>query len=123
MNCVNCFHYTACQSVDVTGYVADREKPSEEACEHFITPADVNPTAHWYRKVKMYKHSPLGELYINYHCSHCHNTPRSTIKSFKIKDWDNYWADHYIPEELPAYCVSCGAKMNLEETNHENLMC
>ena len=51
MNCENCYHYQACSSVDVTGYVNGLEKTPEEACEHFLDPKEVRPTAHWVRQV------------------------------------------------------------------------
>lgn len=121
MNCVKCFHYEACQSVDVTGYVTDREKTSEEACEHFTTHNDVHPSAHWKREVRKYGVAPGGDVYINYKCSHCHGEHKGSIKSFKIKEWNEYWAEHYTPDhKFFAYCHECGAKMNLDETDHAN---
>ena len=120
MNCVNCFHYAACQGVDVTGYVTDREKTSEEACEHFVTHNDVHPSAHWERKVENFSRTGSDKVFVSYQCSHCHAEARGTLKSFHINDWNNYWADHYMPEKFYAYCNVCGAKMNLEETDHTN---
>lgn len=116
MNCINCYHYDACASVDVTGYVADFEH--EDECEHFKTAEDVHPTAHWVRTVKDYGH---GEhIFVEYKCSRCGKA--IALKSFTPKEWYGYFKDNYVvnPEYLHKYCPECGAKMDLEKTDHSN---
>lgn len=121
MNCVNCYHYQSCASIDVTSYVVDREKTSEEACEHFITPENVNPTSHWERKV--YKHLWSTYVRVQYECHHCQGACER-VYSHDIVDvnmWNGYLADNWKPKNgLSPFCPHCGAKMDLDKTDHTN---
>lgn len=121
MNCENCYHYRACSSVDVTGYVNGLEKASEEACEHFLDPKEVRPSAHWVRRVSKFISMP--EVNVEYRCSRCGAVSERvyTHSIIPIDVWNNYQADHWMPsKELPHFCVGCGAGMNLNETDHTN---
>ena len=124
MNCVNCYHYEACKSVDVTGYVTDRDKtPEDDLCEHFLNPEDVRPTAHWVRKV--YKNSWSNKVNVCYECSRCDGrSERVYTTEFIDKQlWDDYLHAHWMPRNDPHdFCPKCGAEMNLDKTEHANLV-
>lgn len=117
MNCINCYHYDACASVDVTGYVADFEH--EEECEHFKTAEDVHPTAHWVRVVTDYG---SGRIYVEYRCTGCGVASRESLESFAPEAWYGYFKDRYDSENkgLHRYCPVCGAEMDFEKTDHSN---
>lgn len=121
MNCVNCYHYQACASVDVTGYVTDREKGPEDVCDYFLSPEDVNPVAYWVRKVRKYKWSK--NVRGQYECSRC-NAACERVYTHDIMPvtlWNEYLADHWMPESgLPQFCSNCGAAMDLDRTDHTN---
>lgn len=121
MNCINCYHYQSCANIDVTGYVTDREKTSEEVCEHFITPEEVHPTAHWVRKVSDQPWSK--NVRVEYVCSHCGcSHERVYTQEFFPKElWYNYQSKHWMPGiDLYSFCHGCGAKMDLSKTDHRN---
>ena len=122
MNCVNCYHYRACASVDVTGYVTDLERDSEETCEHFLNPEDVRRTAHWARDVHSYSWS--DQVRVRYICSRCGAECETTYSSdFIYKSyWYDYQREHWMPRcNLPHFCHGCGAEMDLNQTDHTNV--
>ena len=121
MNCINCYHYQACASVDVTGYVTDREKTSEEVCDHFITPEDVTPVSHWVRTVR--KHLWSDKVRVQYECPRCNAKSERvyTYDIFPVSAWNEYHADHWMPSyDLPRFCSGCGTEMDLDKTDHTN---
>lgn len=121
MNCINCYHYEACASVDVTGFVTDREKENKEACEHFLNQEDVRPTAHWVRKVYRLPWSP--NVRVDYECSRCNCTHERVYTQELIPKnvWDDYLHEHWMPgNEMYPFCHGCGAEMKLDETDHRN---
>ena len=121
MNCEQCYHYQACLSVDVTGFVADPNKNCEEPCEHFLNPEDVQPTAHWERQVCHQKYH--SNVVVDYRCSRC-GARNETVYSHDIIDkelWYGYMHQHWMPKNpMHSYCPGCGAKMDLEKTDHRN---
>lgn len=121
MNCINCYHYQSCANIDVTGYVTDREKTSEEVCEHFITPEEVHPVAYWIRKVR--KHIWSKIVRVQYECSHCNAMSERvfTHDIIEVDVWNGYHADNWMPKkDLPQHCSGCGAVMDLDKTDHTN---
>lgn len=124
MNCVNCYHYQACAGVDVTGYVTDREKVSEhEVCEHFLNPEDVRPKAHWVRRVRPFISSK--DVIVYYVCSRCGcEHERVYTKDIIAKTlWDEYLNDHWMPKnDMHPFCHNCGSEMELDKTDHTNVM-
>lgn len=122
MNCANCYHYQACASVDVTGYVADREKSPEEACEHFLNPEDVRRTAHWTRQVCRSQISSY--VRVRYVCTRCGAECERVYTNdiFQSPLWDDYQSEHWMPgKDLQKFCHGCGAEMDLDKTDHTNV--
>lgn len=109
MNCINCFHYGSCSSVDVTGYVRDFEH-EEELCEHFITPDEVHPTTKLVIKVDDYG---FDSIFVKGVCARC--GANLTIKRYNHKEWDEYYKDNYSVETSNKFCPRCGAKIVEEE--------
>lgn len=114
MNCINCFHYNACSSVDMTGYVTDVEHV-DDPCEHFITPEEVHPTATIVEKIEYGNY--IDKVFLNYHCSRCDE--RLYIKSYDRKDWDEYFAANRQTAAVISYehCPRCGSLIVKEEEN------
>jgi predicted RNA-binding Zn-ribbon protein involved in translation (DUF1610 family) len=111
MNCINCFHYNACASVDLTGYVTDVEH-EDYICEHFITPEEVHPVARAVESISDYGHD---DIFVNLLCPNCHEL--LAIKSYLRKDWDNYFKDKHSLKYSRNYCPKCGTMIAKEENN------
>lgn len=112
MNCINCFHYDACASVDVTGYVADIEHEIY-ACEHFITHEEVHPIAKAVEIVNDYSSLLCSDIFVDLRCSNCNKM--LNIKSYKVKEWNDYFKDHHSLRYDDKCCPGCGAIIIQEE--------
>lgn len=112
MNCINCFHYAACASVDVTGYVRDAEQ-DVDICEHFIREEDIHPIVDLVEIIRDYGSD--SDIFVLGVCPNCHN--KIYIKSYKRKDWDEYYKEHHSIDCLDKYCSECGAKIVKEKEN------
>ena len=111
MNCINCFHYKACSSIDVTGYVADIEREDGD-CEHFITPEEVHPVAEVVECVNDYGYN---DIFLHIHCSNCGED--LNLKSYRREDWNSYFKDKHYIEYKKRYCPGCGAIIVKEKEN------
>lgn len=121
MNCEKCYHYQACASIDVTGYVNGIEKDHQDVCEYFLNPKDVKPTSHWEREVFKYPYSK--NVRVSYVCHRCRSMAERvyTHDFFLIDLWNDYQADHWMPgNDLPHFCSGCGSEMKLDKTDHTN---
>ena len=121
MNCEQCYHYQACLSVDVTGFVADPNKNCEEPCEHFLNPEDVQPISYWVRRVSKYRYTT--GVRVRYVCNRCGSEHDRVYTQEIMEDetWNNYMKDHWMPKnDLYVFCHGCGAKMDLDKTDHTN---
>lgn len=112
MNCINCFHYNACASVDLTGYVTDVEH-EDSPCEHFITPEEVHPVARAVEIVKDYSSLTSSDIFVDLRCSNCDEL--LAIKSYKSKDWNDYFKNNHSLKYDKKCCPGCGAVIIKEE--------
>lgn len=109
--CQRCFHYGACKAIDLSGTVGNPEYENQP-CEHYIDSEliEIREKTKWIRNIKRYSD---GDVYVDYKCAHCGNMRR--VRSFKNKEWDDYYHEHHRDNEdaeLPKYCEVCGSALN-----------
>lgn len=104
--CQRCFHYAACEAIDVTGSIGNTEMENTP-CDHFID-ADrvkIQDKAKWLEVVKAYSD---GEVHVCYYCTVCNKLEHVSIYNKAV--WDNYYSDHYRDDlRLPKFCKVCGS--------------
>ena len=104
--CQRCFHYAACEAMDVTGAIGNPEMENTP-CDHFID-ADrvkIQDKANWREQVDRYSD---GSAYVCYYCTCCGKLRK--VKGYKKHEWENYYSEHYRDEiELPKFCEMCRA--------------
>ena len=107
--CQRCFHYTACEAMDLSGYIGNPDMENIP-CDDFID-ADrvkIQDKANWLEKVKWYRD---GDVHVCYYCTHCSFLRK--VKSYNKYEWENYYSEHYRDAiELPKFCEECGSVMD-----------
>ena len=120
------------QQVDIPGLAKDTAR-CELMCmlrhreliaddfEYAVDEGEPVKQSYWERRV--YKHVWSTNVRAQYECNHCH-AACERVYSHEIVDidmWNNYMANNWKPKNgLPQYCSACGAKMDLNKTDHTN---
>lgn len=106
--CQKCFHYNACDAIDVSGAIGNPECENLP-CDHFIDAerVKIQDKANWIEEVKRWGD---GTACICYYCTHCGQ--QEHVKIFKEPEWEAYYSEHYRDGlELPKFCKDCGSEI------------